>query len=95
MATATLRNDNDTICTTFTRRAGELRVFFENTVAPRDGYTLSQLDVLEAAIFQARKHMLEDQQDTASTLSVVAPSENETPEARFQKQLRRMQPVPT
>ena len=95
MATALLSNDTaPTINASFTREAGELRVTFSSETG--QGFTLSELDVLQGAILHARRQMLEDDVETTPTLSVVRAEEDDDDlEARFRTQQRQLQPVPT
>jgi hypothetical protein len=97
MATARLQNDTDaaTISATFTRRDGELRVIFSSEITPGEGFSLSELDVLQGAIAHARRHMLEHEKTPKLTLVRPEPEKDEDIEARHRTQLRQMNPVPT
>ena len=97
MATASLQDDTDaaTISATFRRRDGELRVIFSSEIAPAEGFSLAELDVLQGAIAHARRHMLEDETTPTLTLVRPEPEKDENIEARYRTQLRQMNPVPT
>ena len=97
MATAILQNDTDaaTINATFTRRDGELRVIFSSDIAPGEGFSLAELDVLQGAIAHARRHMLEDETTPKLALVRPEPGKDANIETRYRTQLRQMNPVPT
>lgn len=97
MATASLHNDADaaTISATFARRDGVVRVIFSSEIAPAEGFSLAELDVLQGAIAHARRHMLEDETTPKLTLVRPEPEKDENIEARYRTQLRRMNPAPT
>jgi hypothetical protein len=71
MSTATLQNDTAaTINATFTRRDRQLRVAFSSEIAPTEGFSLAELDVLQDAIAHARRHMRADETPIPNELFV-------------------------